>query len=84
MYHKISIQKLSNAQIGKLLRGKRVRVKHGNSHTISASEEQAKKIMRAHKQGKGVTIQCDPYQCQLNHHLKASESKLMSFPNSYI
>lgn len=68
MYHKVPIQKLSHAQILKLLKGERVRVKHGSGHEIHASEEQHKKIMNAHKKGCGTTLQFDPFQQQMEAH----------------
>ena len=74
-YHKINISKLSHNQILRLLRGKRVCVKHGSGHEINASEEQHKKIMRAHKHGSGHTIQFDPYQIDLHHHLNTKKKK---------
>ena len=49
MYHKISISKLSRPQILKLLKGERVRVKHGSGHEFHAAEEQHKKIMMVSK-----------------------------------
>lgn len=64
-YHKINIQRISKAQILKLLKGKRIRVKHGNHHTIHVSKEQHKKIMSAHVKGQGVNIEADPYQIEL-------------------
>ena len=66
MYQKVSIKKLSNAQISKLLNGHRIRVSFGNDHEIHASSEQHKKINKAHKKGCGVTIEFDPY--QIEHH----------------
>ena len=66
MYHTISIQALSKSQISKLLNGHRVIVKLGQGIEIHASEEQYKKIIKAHKKGSGVTIQFDPYQME-NH-----------------
>ena len=76
MYHKVGVQKLSRNQILKLLRGERIRVKHGNHHEIHASEEQHKKIITAHKKGAGTTIQFDPFQQQMesHHQLKGSHS----------
>ncbi len=62
MYHKIGIQKLSPAQISKLLNGHAITVKHGSHHEIPVSHEQHKKIHSAHKKGKGVRITADPYQ----------------------
>lgn len=70
MYHKINIHKLSHAQIGKLLNGHRIRVKHGHGHEIHASEEQHKKIMKAHQKGCGTTIQLDPFQIQNHQHMR--------------
>jgi hypothetical protein len=69
-YHKINISKLSHNQILRLLRGHRVRVKHGSGNEIHASEEQHKKITRAHKKGSGATIQFDPYQIEQNQHMR--------------
>jgi hypothetical protein len=66
MYHNISIEPLSKSQISKLLNGHRVIVKLGQGIEIHASEEQYKKIIKAHKKGSGVTIQFDPYQME-NH-----------------
>lgn len=70
MYHKINIARLSHAQIGKLLNGHRIRVKHGHGHEIHASEEQHKKIMAAHRKGAGCTMQFDPYQIDHHQHLR--------------
>lgn len=66
MYHKVNIQKLSKGQIAKLLRGQRIRVKHGQGHVVNLSTEQAKKIMSAHKKGCGATIMFDPYQMDMH------------------
>jgi len=52
----------------KLLKGERVRVKHGSGHEIHASEEQHKKIMNANKKGCGTTLQFDPFQQQMEAH----------------
>jgi hypothetical protein len=68
MYHKVPIQKLSHSQIMKLLKGDRIRVKHGSGHEIHVSEEQHKKIHAAHKKGAGTTIQFDPFQQQMEAH----------------
>jgi hypothetical protein len=62
MYQKTSIAKLSENQIGKLLRGQAVRMKHGNHHVVHLSHEQHKKLARAHKKGAAATIAFDPYQ----------------------
>ena len=62
MYEKIGIDKLSEHQVRSLLKGKAVRVKVGNSHFIHLSHEQLKKLNKAFKNGKAVTIVFDPYQ----------------------
>ena len=70
MYHQVGIEKLSKAQISKLLNGHRVRVKHGSHHKVHMSEEHVKKIMRSHKKGAASTIQLDPYAIEHNQHLR--------------
>lgn len=70
MYHPISIDGLSNAQINKLLAGHPVRVKHGKHHQIKVSAEQHKKHVKAAQKGKGVTIMLDPYQQEMHQHLR--------------
>ena len=67
MYSKTNIGKLSKAQISKLLKGNRVRIKSGTGHEISLSKEQHKKLTRAHKKGMGYTLQFDPYQIDMNY-----------------
>ena len=67
MYSKTNIAKLSKAQILKLLKGHRVRIKSGSGHEISLSKEQHKKLTRAHKKGMGSTLQFDPYQIDMNY-----------------
>ena len=67
MYSKTNIGKLSKAQISKLLKGNRVRIKSGTGHEISLSKEQHKKLNRAHKKGMGYTLQFDPYQIDMNY-----------------
>jgi len=75
MYHKIGIQKLSPAQISRLLNGHAVRVKHGSGHEIHASTEQHKKIHSAHKKGKAHTLTFDPYQIAQHQHLRHGHKK---------
>jgi len=65
-YHQVSISALSHPQLLKLLRGERIRVKHGHGRNIHVSEEQHKKIMMAHKKGCGTTIAFDPYQIDMH------------------
>jgi hypothetical protein len=62
MYAPIGIQKLSENQLRKLLKGEPVRVKHGTHHKIHLSTHQLKKLHSAHKKGKASTITFDPYQ----------------------
>ena len=54
MYSKTNIGKLSKAQIPKLLKGNRVRIKSGTGHEISLSKEQHKKLTRANKKRYGL------------------------------
>ena len=70
MYQKASIERLSPAQISRMLNGHRVRVKHGKGQAIHLSPEQNKKLMNASKKGCGITIQLDPYSMDLNKKLK--------------
>ena len=64
MYHEVGIQKLSDNQLSKLRNGHPVRVKLGNTHKISLSIQQLKKLQKAHKKGSASTITFDPYQLQ--------------------
>lgn len=68
MYQKIPVSDLSQNQMRNLVHGRGVRVKYSPSgqHHIMMSPEQMKRMARAHKQGKGITIMMDPYQ-QDNH-----------------
>jgi len=70
MYHPVSIEGLSNAQINKLIAGHPVRVKPGRHHKVHVSAEQHKKLVKAHQKGKGVTIMLDPYQQAQHAHLR--------------
>ena len=69
-YHKITLAQLSHTQIGKLMNGHRIRVRHGHKHHIHVSEEQHKKIMKANQKGAGTTIQFDPFQIHHHQHLR--------------
>ena len=53
MYHEAGIEKLSKAQISKLLNGHRVRGKYGSHHKVHLSQEQHKKLHSAHNKGCG-------------------------------
>jgi len=70
MYHPTKLAKLSKAQISKLLNGHRVRVKHGSHHTVHLSNEQHKKLMKAHSKGASCCMEFDPYQMQHHQHLR--------------
>ena len=59
-YSIASLDKLSEAQISRLLNGHGVRVKHGSRHKIHLSKEQHKKLSRAHLKGSAVTLTLDP------------------------
>jgi len=61
MYEEATIQKLSQPQIKKLLKGQPVRVKHGSGMSVMMSKAQHKKLMSAHKKGAGTILQLDPY-----------------------
>ena len=71
-YHEQGIEKLSPAQISKLLNGHPVRVKHGLHHKLHVSEEHLKKLHRAHHKGSAATLQLDPYAIELNQQFSAS------------
>lgn len=73
MYNNISIQALSKSQIIKLLNGQKVIVKYGQGIEIQASEEQYKKIIKAHEKGSRVTIQFDTYQMQNHQFLREQD-----------
>ena len=60
------IEKLSPAQISRLLNGHGVRVRHGSHHKIHLSHEQHKKFKRAHAKGQATTITFDPFQKQMH------------------
>ena len=66
MYYDAKIQKLSSAQLRKLLHGQKVRVKHGDHHEVQLNEEQLKKLGKAHKKNTATTIQLDPYQVDIH------------------
>lgn len=75
-YSPIKIAKLSEKQISRLRNGHPVRVKHGDHHTIHVSEEQHKKIHRAHKKGAGCVIQMDPHQAEEHKHMMSHGGKI--------
>lgn len=73
MYHKTGIQTLSPTQISRILNGHRVRIKHGSGQEMHLSNEQHKKLMSASKKGCGITVELDPYQMDMNQHLRGAK-----------
>lgn len=68
MFEPFGIGTLSKVQISRLRNGHSVRVKHGNVHKLFLTEEQIKKIMRAHKHGKSINLKLSyPQQYHLKH-----------------
>ena len=70
MYHPVEIERLSKAQISKLLNGHPVRVKHGKGHHTEVSAEQHKKLHKAHLKGSGCNLTLDPFQMHKHQHLR--------------
>jgi len=66
MYSPASIHPLSKAQVHKLLKGKPVRVKHGQGMKVHLSKLQHKKLTACGKKGCGMNLQFDPYQCSMH------------------
>lgn len=62
MYNSVKIHKPSPSQLRNLKKGRKAIVKMGGDFSIDLSEEQAKKLSKASKKNKGLTIQLDPYQ----------------------
>jgi hypothetical protein len=62
MYYETSIGKLSKVQLNNLLKGKRVRVKKGTSHTVNLTQEQLYKFNHNTSKGKALTIKLTPQQ----------------------
>ena len=56
MYYETSIGKLSKVQLNNLLKGKRVRIKKGTSHTVNLTQEQLYKFNHNTSKGKALTI----------------------------
>ena len=76
MYFPIKVKKLSDNQISNLVKGRGVRVQFGKDDTIMMSKEQIKKLDRAMKKGKGITLTLDPFQQMHHQRLKGSGSKV--------
>jgi hypothetical protein len=78
MYHKVGIQNLSPTQVSRILNGHRVRIKSGKGQEMHLSNEQHKKLTSASKKGCGITVEFDPYQMDMNQHLRgAKKTKAM-------
>ena len=65
-YKEITVSRLSDNQKRNLIKGKGVRVKHGQGETIHVSKDQYKKIMNAHKKNKAHTLTFDPCQQEIH------------------
>jgi hypothetical protein len=73
MYHKVGIQNLSPTQVSRILNGHRVRIKSGKGQEMHLSNEQHKKLTSASKKGCGITVEFDPYQMDMNQHLRGAK-----------
>lgn len=62
MYYPVGVKKLSDNQATRLIKGQGVRINSGNDHTLYLSEQQVKKLQKAHLKGKGMSLVFDPYQ----------------------
>ena len=64
MYHKVAISPLSDTQKRNLIKGRGVRVKHNPSSAqhVYMSAQQMKKLEKAHRLGRGITLIMDPHQ----------------------
>jgi hypothetical protein len=67
MYQAIPIKQLSLNQAKNLVKGKGVRVMHdpNSSFKVNMSPQQIKKLSKAHRAGKGMTLTMDPYQQEI-------------------
>lgn len=81
MYYPTKVSELSENQMKNLLSGRGVRVKSGNSHILHLSEQQLKKLERASKKGKGLTINFDPFQAMQHKQLKQGGALGKAFKN---
>jgi hypothetical protein len=63
-YSAVKVEALSKQQVSKLLNGHSVRIKYEASGpmTLHLTEQQHKKLLRAHKKGASYTVSFDPYQ----------------------
>ena len=77
-----SIAKLSIGQIARLLNGHGVRVKHGSHHQVELSQEQHKKLHRAHAKGQASTLTLDPFQISRHQSLRGGALNYDKFANN--
>jgi len=82
MYIPTALAKLSVAQISRLLNGHGVRVKHGDHHQVELSQEQTKKLHRAHAKGSATTLVLDPFQIAQHQHLRGGSLSYDKFANN--
>jgi hypothetical protein len=73
MYEEVGVERLSPAQISKMLKGQSIRVKKGGHHKLQLSKEQSKKLHRASMKGSGITLCLDPYQMDMHKKHKPQE-----------
>ena len=60
-YYSYKIDSLSPAQIRKLIKGEKVKLRKGAHHTVHLTEPQIKKIETAHKKSMASVVQLDPH-----------------------
>jgi hypothetical protein len=84
MYSPVGVEKLSQNQISKLLRGQNVRVKHGSGMQLHLSAPQHKKLLSAHRKGAGCCIQLDPYQQDMHRGGEGVTSFLKDVGSKYV
>ena len=61
MYSNVKVCPLTSSQRSNLKKGKGIRMKLGNAHTIPMRDDQVKKMARNHNKGMATTIALDPY-----------------------
>jgi hypothetical protein len=61
MYSNVKVCSLTPSQKSNLMKGKGIRMKVGNSHSIPMRSDQVKKMARNHSKGMATTIALDPY-----------------------
>lgn len=83
MYLESGIEKLSPAQVSKLLNGHGVRVKHGSAHKVHLSSQQHKKLQKAHAKGKATTMMFDPFQIQNHQYLRGKGAISIKSPHMH-